>query len=59
MRSVTNFPSGGTPTHFNCRSVKIYLVEEIPMLKNASGVEKVKLVSEAVMGIYKLMGTSR
>lgn len=56
MRPVTNFPTGGTPTHFNCRSLRIYLEEKIPMLNNASGEEKVQLASEAVTGIYKLTG---
>lgn len=55
MRPVTNFPTGGTPTHFNCRSVRIYLEEKIPML-NGNGEEKVQLASEAVTGIYKLTG---
>lgn len=59
MRSVTNFPSGGTPTHFNCRSVRICLEEEISMLNNTKGEEEVKLDSEAVIGIHKLERTSR
>lgn len=35
------------------------MVEETSTLNNANGEEKVKLASEAVLGICKLMGTSR
>lgn len=53
---MTNFPSGGTPTHFDCRSVRIYMEEETSMLNFANGEENVKLASGAAMGSYKLMG---
>lgn len=56
---MTNFPSDETPTHLDFRSIRIYMVEQIFVLNNASGDEKVKLVLEAVMGICRLMGNKR